>query len=250
MSRTADRPGLPAAVTDVVDAASGRAHRDDPVLPGTGGPAGNGQLTAWLGLALLVLFVAELVTLLDVRGLITWHLTLGLLLIPPALAKTATTGWRMVRYYTGAPAYREAGPPPLLLRLLGPLVVLGTLAVLGTGVLLVALGPDTGRSPLFGVLGRQISPLTLHQASFLGWAVVTGLHVVGRLVPAVRLAGGRRLPGTGRRTGALVVTAAVAALVAVVVVGLASSWTSGGLERHRGRDGGAGTAATGRAGTG
>lgn len=244
MSRT----GLPAAVTDVVDTASGRMHRDDPVLPGTGGPAGNGKLTAWLGLTLLALFVAELVTLLDVRGLITWHLALGLLLIPPAVAKTATTGWRMVRYYSGVPAYRQAGPPALLLRLLGPLVVLGTLALLGTGVLLVALGPDTGGQPLFGVLGRQISPLTLHQASFIGWAVVTGLHVVGRLVPTVRLARRRRLPGTGARAGALLLTAAVAALVAVVVVGLASSWTSGGDERQRVRGGAAGTSAPGSRG--
>src|SRR5690242_3798644 len=69
-------------------AAIGRTHRDDPVRPGTGGPAGNARLTAWTGVVLLALFVAELVTLLDVRGLIGWHVAVGVLLVPPALVKT------------------------------------------------------------------------------------------------------------------------------------------------------------------
>jgi len=83
---------FPKSLNDFVDVAADRGPRRDPVRPGSGGPAGNAQLTAWLGLTLLVLFLAELVTLLNVRGLITWHLTFGLLLIPPALAKIATTG--------------------------------------------------------------------------------------------------------------------------------------------------------------
>lgn len=134
-------PGPSGRLAEVVDVAAGRVDPTDPIAPRTGGPAGNAQLTAWLGLTLLVLFVAELVTLLDVRGFISWHLTLGLLLIPPALAKTATTSWRMFRYYSGAPLYRLSGPPPLFLRLLGPLVILSTLGVLGTGLALLAVGP-------------------------------------------------------------------------------------------------------------
>ena len=46
---------MPAAVTDVLATALGQQHRDDPVRPRTGGPAGNAQFTAWLGLLLLVL---------------------------------------------------------------------------------------------------------------------------------------------------------------------------------------------------
>src|SRR5438309_11249472 len=126
--------------TELVDEAAGRSHRQDGVLPRTGGPAGNARLTAWTGVILFVLFVAELVTLLDVRGLISWHVALGVLLIPPALLKTASTGWRILRYYTGSRPYREAGPPPLFLRILGPLVVAATLALLGTGLVLIALG--------------------------------------------------------------------------------------------------------------
>src|SRR6185369_10099690 len=113
--------------------AIGRTHRDDPVRPGTGGPAGNARLTAWTGVVLLALFAAELVTLLDVRGLIGWHVAVGVLLVPPALVKTGSTGWRIIRYYTGDRSYRRAGPPPGPLRILGPLVVVSTLAVLASG---------------------------------------------------------------------------------------------------------------------
>ena len=134
------------AGAEALETAIGRGHRTDPVLPRSGGPAGNASLTAWTGLVLLVLFLAELVTLLDVRGLISWHVALGALLVPPALLKTATTGWRIARYYAGSAAYRTAGPPPLALRLLGPLVVLSTLAVLGSGVALVLVGETSSRA--------------------------------------------------------------------------------------------------------
>jgi hypothetical protein len=89
--------GLRPIVAETVSAALGRNHRADPIAPRTGGPAGNARLTAWLGLLLLVLSLAELVTLLDIGSLIAWHVAIGMLLIPPALLKTATTGWRVGR---------------------------------------------------------------------------------------------------------------------------------------------------------
>src|SRR6266581_6310590 len=128
---------LRTVAVDFARQAAGRSHRRDEVVGASGGPAGNARLTAWTGLLLLVLFGAELVTLLDVRGWLDWHIVIGVLLIPPALVKTASTGWRIVRYYTGSRAYRDAGPPTLVLRVLGPLVVLFTLAVLGSGVALI-----------------------------------------------------------------------------------------------------------------
>ena len=57
-------------------------------------------------------------------------------MIPPAVLKIASTGWRFVRYYAGAPAYRRKGPPPVLLRLLGPVVVILTVVLLASGVAL------------------------------------------------------------------------------------------------------------------
>jgi hypothetical protein len=221
-----------AHLVETLQTALGRRHRPDPVAPRSGGPAGNARLTAWLGLTLLVLIVAELVTVLDVKGMITWHIAIGVLLIPPSLAKTASTGWRILRYYTGAGAYVEAGPPPLLLRALGPFVVIGTLGVLGSGVLVTLLGRTSADRPWFHVLGNGVSPLTLHQASVIVWAVATGLHVLVRLVPALRLVGraGRSVPGAFARFGALAVTAVAAAVVAILVLGAAGDWTHGGFD--------------------
>ncbi len=230
------------AVTDVVGTAVGRARRGDPVLPRTGGPAGNARLTAWIGIGLLIAFLAELVTLLDVTGLISWHIAIGVLLVPPALVKTATTGWRILRYYTGNRAYRQAGPPPLLLRLLGPVVVLTTLTVLGTGLALIALGPDATFTPLLTVAGQQISWLTLHQVTFIAWGVATGLHVLARTVPAARLALASesrptRVAGTLARSLTLLATVVLAIVAAVIILRLSGAWTGGDLHRFHPRPG-------------
>ncbi|HJP73988.1 MAG TPA: hypothetical protein VJ914_06955 [Pseudonocardiaceae bacterium] len=213
--------------------AIGRSHRDDPVLPTSGGPAGNARLTAWTGVLLLVLFLIELATLLDVTGLLSWHVVVGVLLVPPALLKTGTTGWRIVRYYTRSAPYRKSGPPPMMLRVLGPLVVLSTLAVLGSGLALLAVGPEASLQPFVSVLGYQVSALTLHQASFVIWAVVTGLHTLGRLVPATRLITGRAMvPGTVARVVTLMGIAVTATLAAVLIYGAATSWLNEGPIVH------------------
>lgn len=145
-----------------LDEAIGRTRRRNPVLPGTGGPAGNALLTAWTGLLLLALFLVELFTLLNLRAMLSWHIVAGVLLVPPALLKTSTTVWRILGYYTGRAPYRRSGPPPMPLRLLGPLVVLSTLALLGSGVTLIALGREESRAALLTVLGHRIDVLLIH----------------------------------------------------------------------------------------
>src|SRR5206468_8010135 len=67
-------------------------------------------------------------------------------------------------------SYRRAGPPPLLLRLLGPLVVLTSLAVLGTGLALIAHGSKEG-GRLGSFAGFRLGALTLHKAAFVLWLV-------------------------------------------------------------------------------
>jgi hypothetical protein len=214
---------------DVLAEATGRRHRSDAVVPSDGGPAGNARLTATTGLVLLVLFLAELVTLLDVSGLIGWHVVIGVLLVPPALLKTASTGWRIARYYGGSRDYRESGPPPVLLRALGPLVVLSTLGLLGSGLALIALGPDASRHTLVRALGQRVDAVTVHQALFVCWAVATGLHVLARLVPAVALAGGRSaVPGGRRRLAAIALTLIVAAITTALLLGTAAAWAHAG----------------------
>lgn len=77
-----------------------------------GGPRGNRQLTALLGALLLAGILAELATLfLGLQRTLPWHIALGVALVPIVLLKLAATGWRMLRYYTHAPAYRAEGPP-------------------------------------------------------------------------------------------------------------------------------------------
>jgi hypothetical protein len=135
-----------------------------------GGPAGNEQLTAATGVLLLVLLAALGVTILRIGQLLNAHMFLGMLLIGPVALKTASTGYRFVRYYTANPPYRRKGPPATEMRLLAPLVVLSTVVVFASGVALLFAGPN-GRGTL----------LPLHKASFIVWLLATGLHVFGHL---------------------------------------------------------------------
>ncbi len=136
--------------------------------------AGNERLTATTAVVLLMLLAAEGVTILSIRPLLSAHIVIGLLLIPPVALKLASTGYRFVRYYSGDPAYVAKGPPHLVMRLLAPLLAVSTLVVLGTGVGLLVLGPERHRDLLLG----------LHKASFIVWFVVMSIHV---LVYAPRL---------------------------------------------------------------
>jgi hypothetical protein len=223
---------LPAPVAEVVTTAAGMAHREDPVRPRTGGPAGNARLTAWLGMLLLVAFLVECFTLVSLNRLVGVHIFVGALLVPLALLKTATTSWRMLRYYTGNTEYRLAGPPPLLLRLLGPLVVLTSLAVLGTGLALVALGTDGSYRSLFAAGGFNADPFTLHKVAFVLWLVVTSAHTLARLVPAGQLMANRGgvarvVPGRPARITVLITSVAASVVVGVVVLAASNDWSHG-----------------------
>ena len=222
--------GLSRIVGDVVATAAGAELRSDPVEPRTGGPAGNARLTAWTGLLLLVGFIAECFTLLSLHAMLSVHIFVGAFLVPLVLVKTATTGWRVARYYLGDAAYRTAGPPPLLLRLLGPLVVLTGLAVLGSGLALIPLAQSSGS--LMTVVGQRIDALTIHKICFVLWLVITGAHVLTRTVPALQLARGgpgrrHRVPGRVTRAAVVTLTFAVSVATAVVVVDLPTTWHGG-----------------------
>jgi hypothetical protein len=55
--------------------------------------AANARLTASNAVVLLALLAAEGVTILRVRALLTPHVFIGIVLIPPVLLKVASTGW-------------------------------------------------------------------------------------------------------------------------------------------------------------
>ena len=137
----------------------------------------NARLTGMTAVLLLALLAAEGLTILRVRALLTPHVVIGMVLVPVVLLKIGSTTWRFARYYFGDPEYRRKGPPPLLLRLLGPFVVVLTVAVLGTGIVLL-YSPTTGRSEW----------LFLHKVSFVLWFGAMALHVLGHLLDTVRLA--------------------------------------------------------------
>ncbi|MGY5014386.1 hypothetical protein ACWCY6_41030 [Streptomyces sp. 900105755] len=206
----------------------GRALVDGkPEWPGTmsGGPAGNERLTAVTGAVLLVLFAVEGVTILFLGQLLTLHFFIGLLLTGPVCLKIGSTGYRFYRYYTGAPAYRRHGPPAPLLRVLGPLVVATSVAVLGSGVALALLGPDTGPLPV----------LLLHKASFICWIAVLAVHVLAYVWRLPRLIGadlrrhparhGIAAPQRAGRWALLAVAVGAGLIVALAGVHLVSAWS-------------------------
>src|SRR5437763_17091736 len=105
-----------------------------------GGTDGNEILTSATAAVLVVLLIAEGVTVVRMRGLVKVHMFGGMVLIPPILLKLGSTGYRFVRYYTHARAYREKGPPLLPLRVLAPLLIVTTVMLFVTGVLLMIAG--------------------------------------------------------------------------------------------------------------
>src|SRR4249919_1158107 len=112
-----------------------RTHRDR-----LGGTEGNEILTAATGAILTILLLAEGITIIRMGGLVSVHMFVGLVLIPPILLKLASTGYRFIRYYSGARPYRRNGPPALPMRLLAPVLVITTVGVFATGVWLLLLG--------------------------------------------------------------------------------------------------------------
>src|SRR5881398_1357528 len=134
---------------------------EPPQSEGHPGVAGNERLTALAGAVLLALIVAEVVTIPNIHALMSMHVLVGVLLAGPLAVKTASTGWRFVRYYTKNPAYRRKGPPRPLARALAPLLLISTLVVIGSGIGLVTTSPGNQ-----GVLDP------VHKVSFLVWVVL------------------------------------------------------------------------------
>jgi hypothetical protein len=139
------------------------------------GVEGNSRLTALNGMVLLVLLAVEGITILSVRQMITLHVYLGVALVGPVLLKCASTGYRFARYYARSLPYVERGPPTRVLRVLGPVVIISSLAVLGTGIGLIFAGP------------RHPEPLlTLHKGSFIIWVAAMTVHVLGHVIEGAR----------------------------------------------------------------
>lgn len=185
------------------------------------GVEGNAKLTAMTGAVLLIGFAVEGFTILELHRLLVLHFIVGFLLIGPVLLKMASTGYRFVRYYTGSPAYKRKGPPAPLQRVLGPLVMVTSVVVLGTGVMLAVVGPGSGRW------------LFLHKASFILWFGVMTIHVLNYApqLPSILAARPARVVRRGEllfagsaRWLALTVSIAVGVGVAALATHLSAKW--------------------------
>jgi hypothetical protein len=177
-------------------------------------PDGNERLTAAVGLLLIVLTVAELATnVLGLHQLLTVHVFIGLVLIPPVLLKLASTGWRFARYYSRSEPYRAKGAPQLVMRLLAPLLVAATVILFASGV---AMGVLHGHAL---EIARR-----LHGPSSVAWMILVGVHVLVYLKRAlsssaedVRATSRATVPGARARSHLL-----AAAIVIGFVVGAAT----------------------------
>src|SRR6266568_4823776 len=184
---------------------------------------GNERLTALAGAVLLVLFVVELVTVPNLRALLSVHILVGVLLVGPLVVKLGSTGYRFLRYYTGSPAYVRKGPPHLPLRLLAPMLVAATLVMIGSGIGLVVTGP-LYPGPL----------LLVHGLSTLLWLPLIAIHVFAYLWRVPRLVADDWSKSSSRnehlarglRLGVNLSALLAGALAAVLVLPIAAPWTT------------------------
>jgi hypothetical protein len=187
-----------------------------------GGTEGNEILTSATAIVLTVLLAVEGYTVVNMHGLVSLHMFVGLVLIPPAALKLASTGYRFVRYYVGSRAYRAKGPPRLPLRVLAPVLVASTIAVLATGVLMLVAGH------------RSHTLLFLHQASFIAFGAVFAVHFLA-YVPRVahslrtdwRAARREAVPGAGLRAMLLAAAVGGGCALALALLPAIDAWHRG-----------------------
>lgn len=185
-----------------------------------GGIDGNAALTRAAAAVLVVLLLTEGVTIIDLGGLRTPHMFVGLVLIPPVLVKLGSTGYRFARYYLGASAYRDKGPPLMALRVMAPVLVVTTIGIFVTGVALLVVGH---RSDLL---------VEVHKVFFIVWGVVFGVHVLAHLRGMARsLRSDWGVPGSRMRLALLATSIGSGLTVALAVLPSISHW-HGGQQHH------------------
>jgi hypothetical protein len=190
------------------------------------GVEGNARMTGVLGAVLLLALAVEGVTVPSVREMFTLHVFVGLFVIPVVCLKLATTGYRFFHYYRGTAAYRQKGPPHPVLRISAPVVILATLLLLGSGIVMLAVGPK-----------HSDSWLTVHQASFIVWVAVTTVHVIGHVRETWRLTTAEMrarppVPRRGVRTTLVVCSLALGVAIGVASLGWTSAWSNRSRHLH------------------
>src|SRR5581483_9898237 len=111
-------------------------------------------------------------------------------------------------------------PPPILLRLLGPVIVVLTLVLLASGVALMFVG-QSWMSLL----------LKVHKASFILWFGAMVVHTLGHIVEVARLAprdwlrrGRREVSGAAARQWLIAASLACGAVLGVLLLSRVGHW--------------------------
>jgi hypothetical protein len=196
-------------------------------------PVGNERLTAVIGIVVLVLTLIELATIpLGVHTFMSLHVFVGFVLVPVVALKLASTGWRFVRYYTGAGAYVRRGPPRLSMRLLAPLLVAATAVLFASGV---AMGFAHGHDL---TVARR-----LHGPASVVWLALVGVHVLVYLRRALTSASEEVSPsvraaarGTRARKYATAIFAFAGVVVGIATVPLQHHWVDLRRDHHHHHD--------------
>jgi hypothetical protein len=195
-------------------------------------PERNELLTSTTAVLLIVLLAVEGITLLALGQLLGVHMFVGLALVPPVLLKLGSTGYRFVRYYAGNRAYREKGPPHIVLRVLSPILAVATFVVLGSGIWMLLLGH------------RSDIVFNVHKVSFIVWSALFVIHLLAhapRMARALGRAWGPKLRARtpGGRMAALLMAGALVTGSAVGLFALPAinGWHGRGGDHHRSGEG-------------
>jgi|GEM_PF-487542 len=180
----------------------------------------NARFTATIGALLLFLLFIEGISLLKIASLLQLHVFIGMVLIPVVILKIISTTYRFIKYYAGHRGFVQKGPPVMLLRILGPFIVVLTVILLATGFALLEVP-----------LSQRGSILFLHKASFVLWFIAMVVHVLGHLAETLKFAPKdyyaktrRQLQGVGLRQWTIVAALSVGVLLGALVIHQADNY--------------------------
>ena len=203
------------------------------------------------GAVLLILLAVEGYTILRIGRLLTLHVFLGMLLLGPVTLKAGSVLYRFARYYAGSEPYRRKGPPAPLLRIIGPINMLLTACVLGSGIMLAVTGPGYYGGGAIRVAGA--APAFVHRLALLHGHPRARLRVAAargcsppRCAASPSQGGqtgaGRRtrravevLGGRGTRVALLVASLLAGLVIALLTVHLAGKWERASARASRRR---------------
>jgi hypothetical protein len=166
---------------------------------------GNHRLTALTGSLLVPLLALIFFTGLFMDAWWHIHYAIGFVLIPVVVLKLATTGYRALRYYTGNPIYRAAGPPDMLSRVTAPFLALSVVTALATGV---ALFVEQSRH---GVLS------TLHTDAAISSALLLGNHFLTHAFDALATTIRELRTRLSRAAATRMMVASIALIIGIVL---------------------------------